>query len=390
VEYVDPKERAAMSDVEKEREEWRGKARDLAKNIVAPRANEIDAKSEFAWDVVKALGQRGFLSLLIPKEYGGGEADTTSFCSIVEEIAYYCASSALLVIVQNVGLMPVVLGGSPELKGKYFTRVVKDNALISFCLTEPEAGSDSASIRSRAVLSDGHYVINGRKQFITNGGVCDFYSVMAVTQPGKKTEGISAFLIEKGTPGLSVGKVEKKMGILGSNTTEVILEDVKVPVGQRVGGEGGAWWLMMRTLNRSRPAIAAQAVGVAQGSLDYGVRFVQEKGWAKKGQDPQGIRGKLADMAIEVEAARALVYKSAGMMDEKVKGIPVQIFSAMAKYFASDTAMKVTTEVVQIMQWDGVVRRHPVERMMRDAKILQIYEGTNQVQRMVVAHTLQK
>ena len=180
------------------------------------------------------------------------------------------------------------------------------------------------------------------------------------------------------------------MGILGSNTTEVILEDVKVPVGQRVGGEGGAWWLMMRTLNRSRPAIAAQAVGVAQGSLDYAVRFVQEKGWAKKGQDPQGIRGKLADLAIDVEAARALVYKSAGMMDEKVKGIPVQIFSAMAKYFASDTAMKVTTEVVQIMQWDGVVRRHPVERMMRDAKILQIYEGTNQVQRMVVAHTLQK
>ena len=170
----------------------------------------------------------------------------------------------------------------------------------------------------------------------------------------------------------------------------MILEDVKVPVSQRIGAEGSAWWLMMRTLNRSRPAIAAQAVGLAQGSLDYAIRFVQEKGWAKKGEDSQGIRVKLADMAIEIEAARALVYKSAGMMDEKIKGIPVQIFSAMAKYFASDMAMKVTTEVVQIMQWDGLLRKHPVERMMRDAKVLQIYEGTNQVQRMVVAHTLQR
>jgi alkylation response protein AidB-like acyl-CoA dehydrogenase len=379
-----------MSDVEKEREDWKNKAKDVAKNIVAPRAKEIDAKGEFAWDVVDAFAQRGFLSLLIPKEFGGGEADITSFCAIVEEIANYCASSALLVIVQNVGLMPVVLGGTPELKEKYLPRVVKEKALVSFCLTEPEAGSDSASIRTKAVLNNDHYVINGRKVFITNGGVCDLYSVMAVTQPGKKVEGISAFLVEKGTPGLSVGKAEKKMGILGSNTTEVILEDVKVPISQRIGTEGGAWWLMMRTLNRSRPAIAAQAVGLAQGALDYAIKFVQEKGWAKKDQDPLGIRVKLADMAIEIEAARALVYKSAGMMDQKMKGIPVQMFSAMAKYYASDMAMKVTTDVVQIMQWEGLVRNHPVERMMRDAKVLQIYEGTNQVQRMVVAHTLLK
>ena len=379
-----------MSDVDKEREVWRNKARDVATNVVAPRAKEIDSSNEFAWDVVDALAQRGFLSLLIPREYGGGDADITSFCSIVEEIAYYCTSSALLVIVQNVGLMPVVLGAAPELKQKYLPRVTKDKALVSFCLTEPEAGSDSASIRTKAVLNGSHYVINGRKVFITNGGVCDLYSVMAVTQPGKKIEGISAFLVEKGTPGLSVGKTENKMGIRGSNTTEVILEDVKVPVSQRVGVEGGGWWLMMRTLNRSRPAIAAQAVGLAQGALDYAVAFVQKKGWARKDHDPQGIRVKLADMAIEVEAARALVYKSAGMMDEKKKGIPVQMFSAMAKYYASDMAMKVTTDAVQVMQWDGLVRNHPAERMMRDAKVLQIYEGTNQVQRMVVAHTLLK
>jgi alkylation response protein AidB-like acyl-CoA dehydrogenase len=379
-----------MSDVEKERESWRNKAREVARNVVAPRAREVDASDEFAWDVVDALAQRGFLSLLIPREYGGGDADITSFCMIVEEIAYYCTASALLVIVQNVGLMPAVLGGTPELKQKYLPRVTKDRALVSFCLTEPEAGSDSASIRTKAVLNGDHYVINGRKVFITNGGVCNLYSVMAVTQPGKRVEGISAFLVEKGTPGLSVGKTENKMGIRGSNTTEVILEDVKVPVSQRIGVEGGGWWLMMRTLNRSRPAIAAQAVGLAQGALDYAVAFVQEKGWARKDHDPQGIRVKLAEMAVEVEAARALVYKSAGMMDEKKKGIPVQMFSAMAKYFASDIAMKVTTDVVQVMQVDGLVRNHPAERMMRDAKVLQIYEGTNQVQRMVVAHTLLK
>lgn len=379
-----------MTTVEQERQEWRNAARDAARNIVAPRAKEIDASGEFPWDVVDALAQRGFLSLLIPKEYGGAEADTTSFCAIVEEIAYHCASSALLVIVQNVGLMPIVLGGTSELKAKYLSRVVKNKALVSFCLTEPDSGSDSASIRTKAILSNDHYLVNGRKVFITNGGVCDLYSVMAVTQPGKRIEGITAFVIEKGTPGLSVGKKEDKMGIRGSNTTEVIFEDVKVPVGQRIGNEGGAWWLMMRTLNRSRPAIAAQAVGLAQGSLDYAIRFVKEKGWARKGEDFQGIRVKMADLAIEIEAARSLVYKSAQMMDEKMKGIPVQIFSAMAKYFATDMAMKVTTEVVQIMQSEGLLRTHPVERMMRDAKVFQIYEGTNQVQRMVVAHTLLK
>jgi alkylation response protein AidB-like acyl-CoA dehydrogenase len=379
-----------MGDIEKEREYWRTKAKEVATKVVAPRAKEIDSKGEFPRDIVDAFAERGFLSLLIPKEYGGADADITSFCLIVEQIAHECASSALLVIVQNVGLMPIVLGGTQELKERYLPRVVKNKALVSFCLTEPEAGSDSASIRTKALLNGDHYVINGRKVFITNGGVCDLYSVMAVTQPGKRLEGISAFLVDKGTPGLSVGKTEEKMGIRGSNTTEVILEDVRIPVGQRVGVEGGGWWLMMRTLNRSRPAIAAQAVGLAQGALDYVITFVQEKGWTKQGRDGRELRMKLADMAIEIEAARALVYKSAGMMDEKMKGIPVQMFSAMAKYHASDMAMKVTTDVVQLMEWDGLVKNHPVERMMRDAKVLQIYEGTNQVQRMVVAHTLMK
>ena len=379
-----------MSNIEQEREGWRRKAREVAKNIVAPRAAEIDEKGEFAWDLAEAYSRYGFLSLLIPKEYGGMDTDITSFCLVTEEIANLCASSALLVIVQAVGTMPVVLGGTNGLKERVLPRLAKEKGLICFCLTEPESGSDAASVRTKAVLKGDHYVINGRKCFITNGGVADFYTVFATTQPGKKIEGITGFVIEKGTPGLSIGKTEEKMGIRGSNTTEVILEDVKAPVAQRIGDEGAGWWQMMRTLNRSRPAIGAQAVGLAQGALDYLVRFVQEKGWAKGKEDNLGVPLTLADMAVEIEAARALVYKAANMMDEKVKGTPVQMFSAMSKYFASDVAMKVTTDAVQILQWEGLTQRHPVERMMRDAKVIQIFEGTNQIQRMVVAHTLLK
>jgi alkylation response protein AidB-like acyl-CoA dehydrogenase len=380
-----------MNDgVEKSREGWREKARHVAKTIVAPRAAEIDEKGEFAWDLSEAYSKYGFLSLLIPKEYGGMDTDITSFCIVTEEIARICASSALLVIVQAVGTMPVVLGGTNELKQKVLPRLAQEKGLICFCLTEPESGSDAGSVRTKAVLKGDHYVINGRKCFITNGGVADFYTVFATTQPGKRIEGITGFVVEKGTPGLSIGKTEEKMGIRGSNTTEVILEDVKVPVAQRIGDEGAGWWQMMRTLNRSRPAIGAQAVGLAQGALDYLVRYIQGKGWVHGKQDSLGVQLMLADMAMEIEAARALVYKSANMMDEKIKGTPVQMFSAMSKYFASDVAMKVTTHAVQILQWQGLTKNHPLERMMRDAKVIQIFEGTNQIQRMVVAHTLLK
>ncbi len=379
-----------MNDIEQQRERWRTKAREVAKNIVAPRAAEIDAEGEFAWDLAEVYSKYGFLSLLIPKEYGGMDTDITSFCIVVEEIANICASSALLVIVQAVGTMPVVLGGTNELKGRVLPKLAKEKGLICFCLTEPESGSDAASVRTKAVLKGDQYVINGRKCFITNGGVADFYTVFANTQPGKRIEGITGFVIEKGTPGLAVGKTEEKMGIRGSNTTEVILEDVKVPISQRIGDESGGWWQMMRTLNRSRPAIGAQAVGLAQGALDYLVHFIKGKGGAKEKENSLGVQCMLADMAVEIEAARALVYKSANMIDEKVKGTPIQMFSAMSKYFASDVAMKVTTNAVQILQWQGLTRNHPVERMMRDAKVIQIFEGTNQIQRMVVAHTLLK
>jgi alkylation response protein AidB-like acyl-CoA dehydrogenase len=379
-----------MDEIELKREEWRKRAQEVGRQVVAPRADEIDAKGEFPWDVAKVFAEEGFLSLLIPKEYGGREADVTSFCIVAEEIAKYCASSSLLVIVQAVGTMPIALGGSEELKKRFLGGIVQEQKLVCFCLTEPETGSDAASLRTKAVLTDGHYVLNGTKVFITNGGVADFYTVFATTNPGKKMEGITGFVVEKGTPGLSVGKTESKMGIKGSNTTEVILNDVKVPISQRIGDEGVGWWYMMRTLNRSRPAIAAQAVGLAQGALDYIIQYGRAREWAKKRDEMLGIQFQIADMAVEIEAARALVYKSAKMMDEKVKGVPVQMFSAMAKYFASDIAMKVTTNAVQILQYEGLTRNHPVERMMRDAKVIQIFEGTNQIQRKVVAHTLLK
>jgi len=379
-----------MENINQEREGWRKKAREVAKTVVAPRAAEIDGKGEFSRDIASAFNREGLLSLLIPKEFGGQEADVTSFCIVAEEIAKYCASSSLLVIVQAVGTMPIALGGAKDLKENVLTKIVKEGKLVCFCLTEPETGSDAASIRTKAVLEGDHYLLNGTKCFITNGGVADYYSVFATTNPGRRMEGITGFVVEKGTPGLSVGKTEDKMGIRGSNTTEVILNDVKVPISQRIGDEGVGWWLMMRTMNRSRPAIAAQAVGIAQGALDYVIQYVRKKDWEKQRDEALGVQFQMAEMAIEIEAARALVYKSATMMDEKVKGIPVQMFSAMAKYFASDVAMKVTTLAVQILQWEGLLRKHPVERMMRDAKVTQIFEGTNQIQRRVVAHTLLK
>jgi len=379
-----------MDDVEEKREGWRKKAREVGKTFVAPRAADIDARGEFSWGSVDVFAREGFLRLIIPKEYGGEDGDVTSFCIIVEELARHCASSALLVVVQAVGTMPVVLGGSEELKKRVLTRLAKEKGLICFCLTEPEFGSDAASIRTKAILEGDHYRINGRKCFITNGGVSDFYTIFTTTNPEKKIDGITGFLVDKGTLGLSIGKTEEKMGIRGSNTTEVIIDDVKVPVSQRIGEEGVGWWLMMRTLNRSRPAIGALAVGIAQGAIDYLIQYGHEKGWKEGGEGTSGVLLKLADMTIETEAARAIVYKSAEMMDEKMKGTPVQMFSAMSKYFASDIAMKVTTDAVQMLQWQGLTQSHPLERMMRDAKVIQIFEGTNQVQRMVVAHTLLK
>jgi alkylation response protein AidB-like acyl-CoA dehydrogenase len=260
---------------------------------------------------------------------------------------------------------------------------------MGIALTEPDSGSDAASIRTKATLEGDHYILNGRKCFITNGGIADFYSLFATTDPEQRMGGITAFVVDKDTEGFSIGKKENKLGMRGSSTTELILENAKVPKGNLLGFEGRGWRIAMRTLNMSRPAIGAQAVGIAQGALDCTLDFARGRiRFERPFTRYQGIQFMIADMDTQIEAARALVYKTASMIDEGVKGVGVEKFSSMAKYFSSDVAMKVTTEAVQIMEEHGLTRESPVERMMRDAKVTQIYEGTNQVQRLVVAHTI--
>jgi alkylation response protein AidB-like acyl-CoA dehydrogenase len=375
--------------IEKERQMIRETAKKIATKFIAPRADEIDAAGEFPWDIAELLGKQGLLSILLPDTYGGMDGDITSFCLVIEEIAKVCGSSSLLVLVQGVGTMPIMIAGNDAQKKTYFDRIASENHLVAFTLTEPDAGSDAGSLKTRAVCQGDHYVLNGRKCFITNGGVADLYSVFAVTSADKGAKGISAFLVEKETEGLTPGKPESKMGMRGSNTTDVVFEDCRVPKETLLGSEGEGWEIAMKTLNMSRPAVGAQAVGIAQGALDIAIHYASER--HQFGQPIgkfQGIRFMLADMATQIEAARSLVYRTATMIDSG-EGESDRL-SAMAKYFASDAAMKVTTDAVQILGGYGYMRDYKVERMMRDAKVTQIYEGSNQVQRLVVAHHLFK
>jgi alkylation response protein AidB-like acyl-CoA dehydrogenase len=315
------------------------------------------------------------------------DGDITSFCLVIEEIAKVCGASSLLILVQGVGTMPIMIGGTDEQKKRYFDLIASDNKLVAFTLTEPDSGSDAASLRTTAVTQGDHYKLNGRKCFITNGGVADLYSTFVVTHPEKGSEGISAVVVEKGTDGLSSGKPENKMGMRGSNTTDVLFEDCLVPKENLLGIAGRGWEIAMGTLNMSRPAVGAQAIGIAQGALDIAVNYSSERHqFGRPIAKFQGIRFMLADMATQIEAARLLVYKTAATIDSKEGDS--DMLSAMAKYFASDVAMKVTMDAVQILGGYGYMRDYTVERMMRDAKLTQIYEGTNQVQRMVVAHHL--
>jgi len=372
---------------EMEREMIRTTAKKIATQRIAPRAEEIDATGEFPWDIVELLGKQGFLSILLPETYGGMDGDITSFCLAIEEIAKVCGSSSLLVLVQGVGTMPIMIGGNDEQKKRYFDRIASENHLVAFSLTEPEAGSDAASLKTRAVSQGDHFALSGRKCFITNGGVADLYSTFAITDPEKESKGISALMVEKGTEGLSSGKAENKMGMRGANTTDVIFEDCLVPKENLLGTEGQGWEIAMKTLNMSRPAVGAQAVGIAEGALDIAINYSNER-WQFGAPISkfQAIRFMLADMATQIEAARSLVYRAAAIIDSGEGDS--DMLSAMAKYFASDVAMKVTTDAVQILGGYGYMREYKVERMMRDAKVTQIYEGSNQVQRLVVAHHL--
>lgn len=367
--------------------------RKLVAARVQPRAAEIDQTGEYPWDLLELFKQQELMGLSVPEEYGGSGVDMLTYCLVVEEVAKACASTALIIAAQELGLMPILLGGNEEQKKKYLPGIAQGNLICAFGLTEPNAGSDAGGLRTKARREGDEYVLNGTKCFITNGGIAHVYVIFAKTDPNVGLRGISAFIVEKDTPGFSVGKLEDKMGIKGSATAELILEEVRVPANNLLGREGTGFGIAMQTLDMTRPGIGAQALGIAQGALDCAIGYAKErKQFGQTIGSFQGIQFMLADMSTKVEAARQLLYKSASLIgNSKELGVsPTEVtrFSAMAKLFASDTAMQVTTDAVQILGGYGFMKEYPVERMMRDAKITQIYEGTNQIQRLVIGKCL--
>jgi alkylation response protein AidB-like acyl-CoA dehydrogenase len=367
----------------------RATVRALADDKIAPRAAETDETGEFPHDVYAALVRAGFHAVHIPEEYGGVGADAVSACIVVEEVARACAASALIPAVNKLGTQPVILAGSEELKKQVLSPVATGEAMFSYALSEREAGSDAASMRTRAVRDGEHWVLNGTKAWITNAGVSTHYTVMAVTEPGKRANGISAFVVHKDDPGFSVGAKERKLGIKGSPTCEIHFTDCVIPADRIIGEPGTGFKTALRTLDHTRLAIGAQALGIAQGALDASVTYVkQRRQFGKAVAEFQGVQFMLADMAMRIEAARHLVYAAAARAERDERGL--SFTSAAAKVFASDTAMAVTTDAVQLFGGAGYTRDFPVERMMRDAKITQIYEGTNQINRIVMARALLK
>jgi alkylation response protein AidB-like acyl-CoA dehydrogenase len=376
-----------MKESEKERQMIRQAAIKTAQRIVQPRAAEIDATGEFPRELIDALGKQGFLSILLPEEYGGTDGDITSFCFVIEEIAKVCGSSSLLILAQGVGTLPIWLGGNSSQKELYFTQISEKNSLTAFTLTELGGGTNIASIVTTAKKEGKDYLLNGRKCFITNGSIARFYSVFATTDPEQGREGVSAFVVEDGTSGLRFGKKEEKIGMKGSVMTDVIFENCRIPQENRLGEEGEGSKIAIHTLNLSRPAAGAQAVGIAQGALEYAIRYANERIQFKKPISSfQAIQFMIADMATQVEAARSLVYQTAAHIDAGIEGI--EKLSAISKFFASNVAMKVTTDAVQILGGYGYMKDYPLERMMRDAKVTQIYEEANQALRLLVAQQL--
>ncbi len=355
---------------------------------VAPNAAEVDAAGEFPQAAYDALAGADFAAPHIPEQYGGAGADALATVLVIEEVARADASASLIPAVNKLGTLPLVLAASEELKQRYLPPVAAGEAMFSYCLSEPEAGSDAAAMKTRAVRDGDSYVLNGVKRWITNAGVSEYYTVFAVTDPEKGARGgISAFVVEKSDEGVSFGAPEKKLGIKGSPTREVYFDDVRVPVDRMIGEEGTGFGTAMRVLDHTRVTIAAQAVGIAQGALDYAVGYARERRqFGKPIADFQGLQFMLADMGMKVEAARQLTYAAAGRSERN--DADLTFFGAAAKAFSSDTAMQVTTDAVQVLGGYGYTSDYPVERMMRDAKITQIYEGTNQVQRIVIARQL--
>ena len=370
-----------------EHEAIREAVREIAEREIAPYAAEVDADARYPIEAEKALTAAGFHATHIPEEYGGEGADAIATCIVIEEVARVDASASLIPAVNKLGSVPIILSAADELKRQVLPEIASGEAMISYGLSEREAGSDAASMRTRARLEGDSWVLNGTKAWITNAGVSRWYTVMAVTDPDKGANGVSAFAVHIDDPGFSVGPKERKMGIKGSPTCELWLENCTIPADRIVGEPGTGFKTALRTLDFTRPTIGAQAVGIAQGALDAAVAYTKERRqFGSRIADFQGVQFMLADMEMRIEAARHLVYVAAAAGEQ---GRPdVTKVSAAAKAFASDVAMQVTTDAVQLFGGAGYTQDFPVERMMRDAKITQIYEGTNQVQRMVIARSL--
>jgi alkylation response protein AidB-like acyl-CoA dehydrogenase len=376
----------ALTDVQND---FRTTLRAFAEDKIAPNAAEADRKAEFPWKSFEACKDLELPGLGMPAELGGAGADMVTVAIMAEELSRVCASTGLMMLISKLGMTPVINWGSEELKQAYVPRVAAGEVQASYCLSEADAGSDVASMRTRAVRDGDDYVITGSKYWITNAGISDLYTVFAKTDPDAGGRGISCFLVEKEW-GIQINKHEDKMGLRGSPTGEVVLDEVRVPASHRIGEEGQGFTIAMHTLDRSRPTIGAQAVGIAQGAIDYaGAYMKQRHAFGAPIADLQGLRFMLADMAMRNEAARALVYRACSMVDDDPTGELTQ-FGAMAKAFASDTAMSVAVDAVQLLGGYGFTKDFPVERFMRDAKVTQIYEGTNQVQKVVIARELLK
>ncbi|MBB5777353.1 acyl-CoA dehydrogenase family protein [Nonomuraea jabiensis] len=368
--------------------------RALADEKIAPQAAAADETEEFPWEVYKALVAADFHAVHIPEQFGGAGADALATVIVIEEVARACASSSLIPAVNKLGTVPLLLSASQELNARYLPAVARGEAMFSYALSEPEAGSDAASMKTRAVRDGDDYVLNGTKMWITNAGVSEYYTVMAVTDPSAGARGISAFVVEKSDEGVSFGPKEKKLGIKGSPTRQVILQDVRVPAWRMIGAPGTGFKTALATLDHTRVTIAAQALGIAQGALDYAIGYVKERRqFGRPIADFQGLQFMIADMAMKLEAARQLTYHAAAKSERAMNGEPqkdLTFLSSAAKCAASDAAMEITTDAVQLLGGYGYTKDFPVERMMRDAKITQIYEGTNQIQRLVMARRLLK
>ena len=370
-----------------EYETIRAAVREVCEAKVAPNAAQADETGEFPWASYDALRASDFHAPHVPEEYGGAGADALATAIVIEEVARVCASSSLIPAVNKLGTMPLLLSASEEVKKRFLTPVAAGQAMFSYCLSEPEAGSDAAAMKTRAVPDGDGWRLDGVKRWITNAGVSEYYTVFAVTDPAAGARGISAFVVEKSDPGVGFGAPERKLGIKGSPTREVYFDAVRLSDDCRIGEVGIGFATAMRTLDHTRVTIAAQAVGIAAGALDQSLRYIQERQqFGKAIAEFQGIQFMLADMGMKLEAARQLTYAAAGRSERDEPDLTY--FGAAAKCFASDAAMQITVDAVQLLGGYGYTKDFPVERMMRDAKITQIYEGTNQVQRIVIARKM--